>query len=168
MIELSGFKKPAREAAVIIGIACALGLLAGLLHPRGYRLEPAAAVSRDAIVHIGAVQAKAKLDRGALFIDARTGPEFKECAIPGAVNLPARPEPLSRRTLQERLVLFEREVEPVVYGDGERPDIDEILARALVEAGHTRRAYILSGGIAEWEAMGFPVRRDSGEPLEGQ
>ena len=114
-------------------MAGAPGVLPGLRRPRGYRLGPAAAVSRDAIVHIGAVQAKAKLDRGALFIDARTGPELKECAIPGAVNLPARPEPLSRRPLQERLVLFEREVEPVVYGDGERTDIDEILARGRVE-----------------------------------
>lgn len=167
MIDLSDLKRPVREAAVIIAIACALGFLANLLHPRGYRLVPAAPPPRGVIVHIGAVEAKTKFDRGAaLFIDARAASEFSASAVSGAVNLPARPEPPAPDTVRDRVALLRQSVEPVIYCNGETPDCAEALARSLVEAGFPGAVYVLSGGLAEWKAMGFPTRHDSGEPGE--
>lgn len=151
MIDLSDLKRPVREAAVIIAIACALGFLANLLHPRGG----------------GAVEAKTKFDRGeALFIDARAASEFGESAVSGAVNLPARPEPPAPDTVRDRVALLRQPVEPVIYCDGGTPDCAEALARSLVEAGFPGAVYVLSGGLAEWKTMGFPMRHDSVEPGE--
>jgi len=167
MIDLSDLKKPVREAAVIIAIACAFGFLANLLHPRGYRLVPAAPPPRGVIIHIGAVEAKTKFDRGAaLFIDARAASEFGESAVSGAVNLPARPEPPAPDTVRDRIAQLRQPVEPVIYCDSETTDCAEALARLFVEAGFPGAVYVLSGGLAEWKMLGFPTRRDSGEQQE--
>ena len=57
MIEFSDFKKPVREAAVVVALACALGFAANLVHPGGYRFVPPGEPALDGIVRIDAAEA---------------------------------------------------------------------------------------------------------------
>lgn len=164
MIEFSDFKKPVREAAVVVALACALGFAANLVHPGGYRFVPPGEPALDGIVRIDAAEAGVKFDRGsAFFIDTRPAAEFRESGIPGATNLPGRPESSALAAIKANAALFERPLEPVIYCSGEACDSAEDFARVLVSTGYRRSVYVLSGGLSGWQAMGYPVRMNEGE-----
>ncbi len=167
MIDLADFKKPAREAAVIVALACVLGLAANLLHPNGYRLVPVEDPAYRKIVRIDAAEAKIKFDSGAaVFIDTRSPSEFVASGIPGALNIPGSPESSSLNAIKANSGIFEQTVEPVVYCSGLACDSSESLARLLVSLGYSRSVYIVPGGLSEWEAKGYPVRKKEEEKTE--
>ncbi|HSV95707.1 MAG TPA: rhodanese-like domain-containing protein [Spirochaetota bacterium] len=161
MIEFSDFKKPVREAAVIIALACVLGFAVNLFHPEGYTFRPREDPALWKIVRIGAAEAKIKFDLGvAVFIDTRSPSEFMVSGIPGAVNIPGIPESSALAAIKANGAVLEGPVEPVIYCSGTACDGSEALARMLISLGYPRSVYVMPGGLPEWEALGYPVRKN--------
>jgi rhodanese-related sulfurtransferase len=110
-------------------------------------------VPGETVVEIPAAEARTRLDKGALFLDARPLANYEMEHIPGALSLPeegfdaafARLEP----TLRSRLDI-------VVYCAGYGCEASHIVARKLRERGvHTA---ILNEGWPAWTDAGYPVR----------
>ena len=99
-------------------------------------------------------EAKARLDRGALFLDARPRDFWTMSHIPGALSLPeedfdqafAAEEPKLRATFNI-----------VVYCSGYGCEASHVVARRLREKGI--QAAILSEGWPAWTDAGYPVTK---------
>ncbi len=167
MIELSDLKKPVREALVIIALAGVLGFAVNLYHPKGYTFIPVEEFAFRRIVRIGAAEAKIKFDRGsAVFIDSRSAHEFRESGIPGAVHIPGRPESSALAAIKANSAIFYEAVEPVIYCSDTACDSAEAVARLLISLGYQHSVYVVPGGLPEWEALDYPVRKNEGENPE--
>ncbi len=142
-----------RMAALLAG-AAALALLWNTFSGRGMALGANAfIVPGETVVEIPAAEARKRLDKGALFLDARPLANYEMEHIPGALSLPeegfdaafARLEP----TLRSRLDI-------VVYCAGYGCEASHIVARKLRERGV--HAVILNEGWPAWIDAGYPVR----------
>jgi rhodanese-related sulfurtransferase len=142
--------RPWRIVAIgVLGIA--LGLLWNGLSGRGFALGQSVFVQRGDEV-IEAAEAKARLDRGALFLDARPVDFYKMGHIPGALALPEPDFDRSFAGLEPRL---RHHFNLVVYCSGYGCEASHIVARRLREKGI--HAAILNEGWPAWTDAGYPV-----------
>jgi rhodanese-related sulfurtransferase len=133
----------------------ALGLAAGLAWnaagPRGFALGQSVFVqSGDEVIE--APEAKSRLDKGALFLDARPADFWKMSRIPGSLSLPEDDFDKAFAALEPRL----RETyNIVVYCSGYGCEASHIVARKLRDKGV--HAAILNEGWPAWTDAGYPV-----------
>src|SRR6185295_3283223 len=102
---------------------------------------------------IAAVDARARLDKGALFLDARPVAFYEMSHIPGALPLPeddfdrffVKSEPRLRSSL-----------EVIVYCSGFGCEASHLVARKLKEKGIP--AVVLTGGWPAWTDAKYPTK----------
>lgn len=141
------------------GLVVAAGVTAGLLwnsfSGRGFALGQSVFVQAGDEV-IEAAEAKARLDRGALFLDARPVDFYKMSHIPGALPLPEPSFDTSFAELESRL---RATYNLVVYCSGYGCEASHIVARKLREKGI--HAAILNEGWPAWNDAGYPIKKGS-------
>jgi rhodanese-related sulfurtransferase len=141
---------------LIIGTA---GILAGLgwnaASPRGFALGRSVFVQAGDEV-IEAAEAKSRLEKGALFLDARPVDFWKMSHIPGSVCLPEEDFDKAYAALEPRL---RATYNIVVYCAGFGCDASHVVARLLREKGI--HAAILNEGWPAWTDAGFPVTSEA-------
>jgi rhodanese-related sulfurtransferase len=133
------------------GLGIALGLLWNGFSGRGFALGQSVFVQRGDEV-IEAPEAKARLDRGALFLDARPADFYKMGHIPRALPLP---EPDFERAFAGLEPRLRHHFNLVVYCSGYGCEASHIVARRLREKGI--HAAILNEGWPAWTDAGYPV-----------
>lgn len=101
---------------------------------------------------IDAVAAKAELDRGTLFLDARPRAFYEMEHIPGSLPLPEDEFDAGFAELEPRL---RAELSVIVYCSGYGCEASHIVARKLQERGVAAR--ILHEGWPAWLDEGFPT-----------
>jgi rhodanese-related sulfurtransferase len=135
----------------IAGAGAALGLLWNATSPRGFALGQSVFVqSGDEVIE--APEAKSRLDRGALFLDARPADFWKMSRIPGSVSLPEDDFDRAFAELEPRL---RQTYNIVVYCSGYGCEASHIVARKLRDEGV--HAAILNEGWPAWTDAGYPV-----------
>lgn len=143
-----------RVAAIVVA-GTTFGLLWNGLSGRGFALTGNVFV-REGDELIEAAEAKARLDRGALFLDARPADFYRMAHVPGALPLPeegfdgafAKLEPLLRTRF-----------DIIVYCSGFGCEASHVVARKLKQRGIP--AVVLHEGWPAWQEAGYPER--SGE-----
>ena len=138
--------------ALILLAATGFGLAWNSFSGRGVALGRNAYV-REGDEEIKAAEAKALLDKGTLFLDARPVAFYEMSHIPGALPLPeddfdkafARIEPRLRSSL-----------DIVVYCSGFGCEASHLVARKLKERGIP--AVVLSEGWPAWTEAGYPTK----------
>lgn len=141
--------------AAILGLGLLLGLAWNALGGQGI------ALSRNVFLKEGdelveAAAARARLDKGALFLDARPVDFYNMGHIPGALPLPE--DDFDRAFARLESTLRAR-FEIVVYCSGYGCEASHIVARKLKERGIP--AVILHEGWPAWTDAGYPIK--SGE-----
>jgi rhodanese-related sulfurtransferase len=99
--------------------------------------------------------AKALLDGGALFLDARPRDFWRMNRIPGALPLP---EDDFERALAEVQEPLRRAKAIVVYCSGYGCEASHLVARRLRERGYA--AAILDEGLPAWQDAGLPLDQE--------
>lgn len=136
---------------LILVTGAAAGLLWNAASGRGFALGKSVLVQAgDEIVQAG--DAKALLDRGALFLDARPRDFWKMSRIPGALPLPEDDFDSGFTEAEARL---RRASGIVVYCSGFGCEASHVVARKLRERGLI--AAILDEGLPAWQDAGFPM-----------
>jgi rhodanese-related sulfurtransferase len=136
---------------LILVTGATAGLLWNAASGRGFALGRSVLVQAgDEIVQ--ARDAKALLDRGALFLDARPRDFWRMSRIPGALPLPEDDFDRAFGETEERL---RRASGIVVYCSGFGCEASHIVARKLRERGFI--AAILDEGIPAWQDAGLPM-----------
>jgi len=136
---------------VIVGAGAALGLAWNAFSGRGFALDKSVFVQAGDEV-IDAAEAKARLDRGAVFLDARPADFFEMSHVPGALPLPEPDFDRAFAGLEPRL---HRHFNLVVYCAGYGCEASHIVARKLREKGI--HVAILGEGWPAWSDAGYPV-----------
>jgi len=95
-------------------------------------------------------------DKIALFLDARTAPEYQREHISGAVNLPIRA--LVHGDIKLDNVLPDKGALLITYCDGGECDIGLELAKELSMLGYNN-IFVLGEGYPGWENAGYPMNR---------
>jgi rhodanese-related sulfurtransferase len=136
---------------LILVTGAAAGLLWNAASGRGF------ALGRSVLVQAGdelvsAADARALLDRGALFLDARPRDFWKMSRIPGALPLPEDDFDRALPEVEERL---RRASGIVVYCSGFGCEASHVVARKLRERGFI--AAILDEGLPAWEDADGPL-----------
>jgi len=141
---------------LVIALAgAAVGLLWNALSGRGFALGQSVLVQAgDELVEAPA--AKALLDRGALFLDARPRDFWKVSRIKGALSLPEDDFDRAFADLEPRL---RRAGGVVVYCSGYGCEASHVVARRLRERGIL--AAILDEGIPAWQDAGYVLEPGS-------
>ena len=136
----------------IVALGVALGLAWNALSGRGFALTSNVFL-KPGDEEIPAAEARARLEKGALLLDAR-GVEFYEMGhIPGAVPLPEEDFDRSFAALEPRL---RSTFDIVVYCSGYGCEASHIVARKLREKGI--HAAILHEGWPAWTDAGYPTK----------
>ena len=141
-----------RRILVILLAAASLGLGWNRLGGRGFALSHNAYVA-EGDEQVTAAEARARLDKGALFLDARPVAFYEMSHIPGALPLPeddfdrafAKIEPSLRSSF-----------DIVVYCSGFGCEASHLVARKLKGLGVP--AVVLSEGWPAWTDAGYPAR----------
>ena len=142
----------AYRIAAIVALGSGLGLAWNAASGRGFALTRNVFIQEGDEV-IEAAEARARLDKGALFLDARPVDFYKMSHIPGALPLPeedfdpafAKLEP----TLRGRFDI-------VVYCSGYGCEASHIVSRKLKQRGIP--AAILHEGWPAWQQAGYPEK----------
>jgi ArsR family transcriptional regulator len=139
-------------AIVIVGIG--LGLAWNAASGRGFALSRNAfLLPGDQISEIPAAEARERLERGALVLDARGWEFYKMGHIPGSLNLPMEDFENAFRKLEPKL---RGSYDIIVYCAGYGCEASHIVTRQLKEKGV--HAVILNEGWPAWEDAGYPTR----------
>ncbi len=141
-----------RVAAIVVG-GMLLGLAWNAWSGRGFVLGQSVFVQAGDEV-IEPAEAKARLDRGALFLDARPRDFWTMSHIPGALSLAEEDFDRSFAELEPKL---RATFNIVVYCSGYGCEASHIVARKLREKGI--HAAILSEGWPAWTDAGYPVTK---------
>ena len=141
-----------------VGVILAAGVVAGLLwnalSGRGLALAGNAFVRPDEpALEVEVSQARARLDQGALFLDARPIEFYRMSHIPGARPLPENDFDRAFAALEDDL---RRNLDVIVYCSGYGCEASHIVSRKLREKGI--EAAILHEGWPAWTDAGYPVR----------
>jgi rhodanese-related sulfurtransferase len=140
-----------RVAAILAGGAL-LGLSWNGLSGHGFALTSNVYVKPgDELVE--AVEARRRLDLGALFLDARERPFYEMSRIPGALNLPEPDFEAAFARLEPRL---RGRFDVIVYCSGFGCEASHIVARKLKQRGIP--AAVLNDGLPAWEDLGYPTQ----------
>jgi rhodanese-related sulfurtransferase len=137
--------------AAILAAGVAAGLAWSSLSPRGFALGQSVFVQQGDEV-IEAAEAKSRLDKGALFLDARPLDFWKMSHIPGSLSLPEEDFDRAFGALEPRL---RQTYNIVVYCSGYGCEASHVVARKLREKGV--HAAILNEGWPAWNDAGYPV-----------
>jgi len=137
------------RVAVLVASGALLGLAWNAAAPRGLVLTSHAFVAPGDVV-VPAAEAKALLDRGALFLDARPRMFWEMVRIPGALALPEDDFEASFAALEPRL---RASLDVVVYCSGFGCEASHIVARRLRERGVP--AAVLEDGLPAWQDAGY-------------
>jgi rhodanese-related sulfurtransferase len=144
----------ALRAVAIVALGGALGLLWNGFSGRGFALGGNAFIlDGEAVEEIPAAAARDRLDKGALFLDARPLAFYEMSHIPGALPLPEDDFENSFARLEDRL---RGSLDIVVYCSGYGCEASHIVARKLRE--RNVHAAILHEGWPAWTDAGYPVR----------
>ena len=147
-------------AAIVAGGALC-GLVWNAWSGRGFALGQSVFVQAGDEV-IEAAEAKERLDRGALFLDARPRDFWAMGHIPGSAPLPEDEFDGAFAELEPRL---RGTFNIVVYCSGYGCEASHIVARKLREKGI--HAAILNEGWPAWTDAGYPVSTPKPEALAG-
>jgi rhodanese-related sulfurtransferase len=139
--------------AVIVAAGAASGLLWNAVGGRGFALDRSVFVQAGDEV-IDAAEARARLGRGAVFLDARPADFFEMGHVPGALPLPEPDFDRAFAALEPRL---RRHFNLVVYCAGYGCEASHIVAGKLREKGI--HAAILDEGWPAWTDAGYPVEK---------
>ena len=134
---------------VVIGAACGLGW--NSLSGKGFNVRQSVFLQAGDVL-VPAAEAKAWLDRGALFVDARPNDFWRMSRIPGAVSLP---EEDFDRAYAEVEPLLRKNLSIIVYCSGYGCESSHIVARQLRERGFP--AVILDEGLPAWQDEGYTL-----------
>ena len=140
------------RAVLIVTLGVASGLAWNAFSGRGFALGQSVFVQAGDEV-IEAPEAKARLDRGALFLDARPSDFHKMSHIPGALSLPEEGFEAAFARIEPRL---RTHFNLVVYCAGFGCESSHVVARKLREKGI--HAAILNEGWPAWTDAGYPTR----------
>jgi len=139
--------------ALIVLVGATLGLLWNSLSGRGIALEKNVFVrAEDELVD--APEAQKRLERGALFLDARPIEFYRMAHIPGSVPLPETGFEAAFARLEPRL---RTSFDIVVYCAGYGCESSHIVAAKLRARGI--QAAILQEGWPAWTEAGYPTRQ---------
>jgi rhodanese-related sulfurtransferase len=140
-----------RGLAIVLA-ATAVGLAWNGFSPRGLALERNVFVKPgDELVEAAA--ARQRLDKGALFLDARPRDFYDMSHVPGAYALPEDDFDKAFAVLEPRL---RSSLDVIVYCAGFGCEASHIVARKLKERGIP--AAVLHEGWPAWTDAGYPVK----------
>jgi len=140
------------RAAAIAALGAVLGLGWNSLSGLGFTLGRNVLIQDgDQLVEVA--EARIRLDKGALFLDARPAAFHAMSHIPGALSLPEDDFDEAFARLERRL---RSSLDVVVYCAGFGCEASHIVARKLKERGIP--AAILHDGWPAWEDAKYPVR----------
>ncbi|MGC8916273.1 MAG: rhodanese-like domain-containing protein [Thermoanaerobaculum sp.] len=150
-----------REAAILLAVVVVFGTVANLLPHRhmawwGQGQEPPQAGRDFQLLDADSAYVMGESLPRTVFVDTRTAAEFNAGHIPGALRLelPSLQEML---TPELRSALAAAQA-VIIYGGSAETDIEQLLAQALRrELPALPVPYVLAGGIAAWQAAGFPL-----------
>jgi rhodanese-related sulfurtransferase len=140
------------RAAAIVLAGTVLGLAWNAFSGRGFALTRNVLIKEGDEV-ISAAEAKARLDRGAVFLDARPVDFYKMSHVPGALPLPEDDFGAHFARIEKRL---RSASDIVVYCSGYGCEASHNVARKLRDLGIP--AAILHDGMPAWTEAGYPVR----------
>jgi len=142
----------AGRIAALLSLGIALGLAWNTLSGRGFPLTANVLVKPgDELVEVA--EAKARLEKGALFLDARPEAFHRMAHIPGALSLPEEDFEAAFSRLEPRL---RSSLDVVVYCAGFGCEASHIVARKLKE--RQIPAVVLNEGWPAWEEAHYPTR----------
>jgi rhodanese-related sulfurtransferase len=145
--------RPWRIVAIVL-TGVALGLLWNGLSGRGLALNGNAFIREgEAFEEIEAPAARARLDKGALFLDARPVDFYDMAHIPGALPLPEDDFERAFGRLETRL---RSSLDVIVYCSGYGCEASHIVARKLRDL--QVHAAVLHEGWPAWTEAGYPTR----------
>jgi rhodanese-related sulfurtransferase len=145
------------RAVAIVVFGSTLGLAWNSLSGRGFALSRNVFIKEgDEVIEAG--EAKKRLDKGALFLDARPEVFYKMAHVPGALPLPEDDFEKAFTRIEPRL---RSTFDLVVYCSGFGCEASHIVAKKLKERGI--QAAILHEGWPAWEEARYPVR-EGAEP----
>lgn len=144
-----------RVGAILFGGAI-LGLAWNGLSGRGLALDRHVFIQEGEEV-VEVAEARARLDRGALFLDARPRMFYEMEHIPGAEAMPEDEFEAAFAALEPQL---RESLDVVVYCSGYGCEASHIVARQLRERGIP--AVVLHDGWPAWLEAGHPVVRPEG------
>jgi rhodanese-related sulfurtransferase len=137
--------------ALITVVGVTLGLAWNSLSGRGFDLgQSVFTQAGDQLV--SASRARAWLDEGALFLDARPRDFWRMNRIPGALSLPEEEFDQAFAELEPRL---RQNLNLIVYCSGYGCESSHIVARQLRQRGFP--AVILDEGLPAWQDEGYPL-----------
>ena len=137
----------------IVTVGLGLGLAWNSWSGRGLALGSNAFVRPgEAVEEIEPAEARARLDRGALFLDARGIDYYAMGHIPGALLLPEHDFDRAFAQLEGTL---RKRFDIVVYCSGYGCEASHNVTRLLQE--RSIHAVVLQGGWPDWTDAGYPV-----------
>lgn len=144
-----------RMRLIRMGLIALIGVASGLtwnaLGGRGFDVRQSVFVE-DGDVVVAAPEAKAWLDAGALFLDARPRDFWRMHRIHGALSLPEDDFEAGFAQLKGEL---QRAGRIVVYCQGYGCEASHLVARKLREKGYA--AAVLDEGLPAWEDAGYTL-----------
>jgi rhodanese-related sulfurtransferase len=142
------------RVASIMAAGLVLGLAWNAWSGRGLALAGNAFVREgDAIEEVEVKEARERMDKGALFLDARPRDFYDMSHIPGSLPLPEDDFDRAFSSLEDRL---RSRFDIIVYCSGYGCEASHIVARKL--AGKGIRAAVLHEGWPAWTDAGHPVK----------
>jgi rhodanese-related sulfurtransferase len=143
--------QPVRMAAIVV-LGAVLGLAWNAGSGRGFALTHNVLVKQgDELIEVAT--ARARLERGALFLDARPIAFYEMSHVPGALPLPEEDFEASFAKLEATL---RARLDVIVYCSGYGCEASHNVARELKQRGIP--AAILHEGWPAWQAAGYPER----------
>ena len=139
-----------RRIAVVLVASLGLGLAWNAASGRGLALTRSVFL-REGDQEIEVAAAKARLDKGTLFLDARPVEFYKLAHVPGSRPLPE--EDFDRWFAQLEPTL-RAQLEVIVYCSGYGCEASHLVARKLKDRGIP--ALILHEGWPAWQEAGYP------------
>ncbi|HJS57135.1 MAG TPA: rhodanese-like domain-containing protein [Vicinamibacteria bacterium] len=140
------------RAVLIMAAGAGLGLTWNAASGRGFSLERNALVKEgDQVVE--APEARQRLEKGALFLDARPVDFYEMSHVPGALPLPEEDFDRAFARIEPRL---RESLDVIVYCAGFGCEASHIVARKLKDRGIP--AAILHEGWPAWQDAGYPVK----------
>ena len=145
-----------RDVVVILAAGICLGVVFNTFHKNRIPLitpSKAEIYARKNIPTLTVDEARARYDRGVLFVDARDPQDFEEGHVKGALNLPVRHLDLYYPRVKEQIP---KDVEIVLYCASPECNASLYLAEELVKLKHKHIQVMLEGWDG-WEEHGHPA-----------
>lgn len=144
--------RPLVRTALIFGVSALLGLAWNAFSGRGIPLR-ANAYLEAGDQDVAVADAKERLDKGAVFLDARPLPFYEMSHVPGAFPLPQDDFDRSFAKIETKL---RQSFDVIVYCSGFGCEASHVVSRKLKEKGIP--AAVLSEGWPAWTDAGYPVK----------